>query len=79
MWILLSLPLILFTCPSVTVSQEVIVIDIPPIFGLYLSHDFTTKIGDYLSLYWSHLILWTQHGAKLKILSEPLHTEHVAD
>lgn len=32
-----NLPLTLFACPSVTVSQEVVVIDIPPIFGLCLS------------------------------------------
>lgn len=74
-----SIPLTLFACPSVSVSQEVIVIDIPPIFGLCLSHNFTTKIGGYLSLDWSHLILQTQHGAKLKILLEPLLTEHIVD
>lgn len=74
-----SLWLTLFVCPSVIVSQEVVVIDIPPIFSLCLSRDFTAKIGGYLSLDWSHLILRTQHGAKLKILSEPLHTEHIAD
>lgn len=73
-----SLPLTLFTCPSITVSQEVVVIDIPPIFGLCHSWDFTAKIGGYLSLDWSHLILCTQHDAKIKILSEPLHAEHVA-
>lgn len=73
------LPLTLFACPSITVSQEVVVIDIPPIFGLCLSRDFTAKIGGYLSLDWSHLILHTKRGAKLKILSEPLHVEHVVD
>lgn len=79
MGLIKSLPLTLFACPSVTVSQEVVVIDIPPVFGLCLSRDFTAKIGGYLSLDWSHLILRTQHGAKLKIFSEPLHTEHVVD
>lgn len=73
-----NLPLTLFACPSVTVSQEVMVIDIPPVFGLYLSRYFTTKIGGYMSLDWSHLILRTQHVAKLKILSEPLHAKHIA-
>lgn len=79
MGLIKSLPLTLFACPSVTMSQEVVVIGIPPIFGLCLSRDFTTKIRGYLSLAWSHLILRTQHGAKLKILSEPLHIEHVVD
>lgn len=55
-----SLPLTLFACPSITVSQEVVVIDIPLVFGLHLSRDFTTKIGGYLSLDWSHLILRTK-------------------
>lgn len=32
-----NLPLTLFACPSITVSQEVVIIDIPPIFGLCLS------------------------------------------
>lgn len=61
------------------VSQEVVVIDIPLVFRLCLSQDFTAKIGGYLFLDWSHLILCTQHDTKLKILSEPLHVEHVAD
>lgn len=60
-------------------SQEVVVINIPPIFGCCLSRDFTTKIGGYLSLDWSHLILRTHHDTKIKILLEPLHAEHVTD
>lgn len=32
-----------------------------------------------MSLDWSHLILYTLRGTKLKILSEPLHVEHVTD
>lgn len=79
MGLIKNLPLTLFACPSVIVSQEVVVIDIPPVFGLCLSRDFTAKIGGYLSLDWSHLILQTQQGSKLKILSEPLHAEHIAD
>lgn len=59
-------------------TQEVAIFDIPPIFGLFLSHDFTAKVGGYLSLDWSHLIIRTRHGAKLKILSGPLHSEHIA-
>lgn len=37
MGLIKSLLLTLFSCPSVTVSQESVVIDIPPVFGLYLS------------------------------------------
>lgn len=44
-----------------------------------MSRDFTTNIGGYLSLDWSHLILRTKHGAKLKIVSEPLHSKHIVD
>lgn len=55
------------------------IIDIPPIFGLCLSQEFTSKVGVYLSLDWSHLILRTKHGAKMKIESKALHSEHVAD
>lgn len=69
----------MYACPGITVLEEVVIIDIPPVFGLYLPRDFTTKIGGYLSLDWSHLILRTKHGAKLKVMYEPLHTKYVAD
>lgn len=77
--IIKSLPLTLFACPSITVTQEVAVINIPLVFGLCLSRSFTAKFGGYLSLDWSHLILITKHGAELKILSKPLHSEHIAN
>lgn len=79
MGIIKSLPLTLFAYTSITVTQELVAIDIPPIFSFYLSQDFTAKVDGYLSLDWSHLILRTEHEANLKILSGPLHKEHIAD
>lgn len=77
--IIKTLLLTLFACPSIIVTQEVVVMDIPPVFCLCLSQDFTAKVDWHLSLYWSHLILRTKHGAKLKILFEPLYIEHIGD
>lgn len=45
-----ALPLTLSACPSITVSQDTMIIDVPPMFGLCLSQEFTSKVGGYLSL-----------------------------
>lgn len=74
-----NLPLTLFSCPSIIVPQDTIIIDVPPMFDLCLCQEFTSKIGGYLSLDWSHLILRTKQKTKIKIVSEPLHLKHVAN
>lgn len=74
-----DLLLILYYCPSIIVPWEVVIVDIPPIFGMCLSCDFTNKIGGYMSLDWFHLIVRTRYGSKLKVLSKPLHLEYILD
>lgn len=59
--------------------QEVVVIDIPSVFEMCLSRDLTTKLGGYLALDWSHLILRTKHRLKMKILSKSFHLEHIVN
>ncbi|KAH9293824.1 hypothetical protein KI387_040972, partial [Taxus chinensis] len=51
-----NLNLTLHACPNVVVLQDVSVIDLPPLFALCLSRDFTAKIGGYLSADWSHML-----------------------
>ncbi|KAH9296663.1 hypothetical protein KI387_044243 [Taxus chinensis] len=72
-----GLNLILHACPNVTVLQDVSVIDLPPLFALCLSRDFTAKIGGYLSVDWSHMIFRTRYGTKATIRSEPIVNFHI--
>lgn len=39
----------LFSCPSQMITQEIVVIDIPSVFRMCLSRDFTRNIGGYSS------------------------------
>ncbi|KAH9294238.1 hypothetical protein KI387_040557, partial [Taxus chinensis] len=72
-----GLNLTLHTCPNVTVLQDVSVIDLPPLFSLCLSRDFTAKIGGYLSADWSHMLFRTRYGTKVTIRSEPIANFHI--
>ena len=42
---------------NICVIQDIIVVDLPPLFGICLSREFTTKLGGYLALDYSHLLL----------------------
>lgn len=44
-------------CLSVIITQEVIVVELPPLFGLCLSREFTVKIGGYLAMDYTHYLI----------------------
>ncbi|KAH9295246.1 hypothetical protein KI387_038834, partial [Taxus chinensis] len=58
-------------------TQDISVIDLPPLFTIFLSQDFTAKMGGYLSADWSHMILRTRYGTKVTIRVEPIFHNHV--
>ncbi|KAH9299889.1 hypothetical protein KI387_044112 [Taxus chinensis] len=72
-----NLSLTLHACPNIVVLQDVFVIDLPPLFTLCLSRDFTAKIGGYLSADWSHMLFRTRYGTKATIRSEPIANFHI--
>ncbi|KAH9310162.1 hypothetical protein KI387_038073, partial [Taxus chinensis] len=55
----------------------ILVIDLPPLFDIFLSRDFTANMGGYLSADWSHMILRTRYGTKVTIRVEPICHNHV--
>lgn len=44
-------------CPSVIITQEVMVVELPPLFGLCLSREFITKVGGYLAMDYTHYLI----------------------
>jgi len=44
-------------CPSVIITQEIMVVELSPLFGLCLSREFTTKIGGYLAMDYTHYLI----------------------
>ena len=40
-----------------SIIQYIIVVDLPPLFRIYLSRKFTTKLGGYLAFDYTHLLL----------------------
>jgi len=43
--------------PDICVIQDIIVVDLPPLFGICLSKEFITNLGGYLALDYTHLLL----------------------
>ncbi|KAH9327817.1 hypothetical protein KI387_043751 [Taxus chinensis] len=72
-----NLSLTLHACPNVVILQDASVIDLPPLFALCLSRDFTAKIGGYLFADWSHMLFRTRYGTKATIRSEPITNFHI--
>lgn len=67
----------LHTCPNFVIPQNMYISDLPPHFVIFLSRDFITKLGGYLSTDWSHLFFRTRYGTKETIKSEPQFTCHL--
>lgn len=44
-------------CPSVIITQEIMVVELSPLFGLCLSREFTAKIGGYLAMDYTHYLI----------------------
>jgi len=55
--------------PNICFIQDIIVVDLSPLFKIYFSRDLTTKLGGYLALYYTHLLLPFQNK-QVKILNE---------
>ena len=47
--ILKGLKMALHACLDYTMTQDISIVEIPPHFSIYLSRDFTTQIGGYIT------------------------------
>lgn len=52
-----SIPITLNMFLDISLNQDIVVVDLPPLFGLYLSRESTTKLWGYLSLDYIHILL----------------------
>jgi len=52
-----GVPITLNAFLDICVIQDIILVNLPPLFGICLSKEFTTKLGGYLALDYSHLLL----------------------
>ena len=43
----------LHACPGCTVTQEILVVELPPHFAIFLSRDFIAQISGYIAFDWS--------------------------
>lgn len=66
----------LHQCPEVSVVQEVMIIELPALFDLCLSREFTSKLGGYLSMNYNHYIIPCK-GRRVKIKREDAYPYHV--
>ena len=61
---------------DICVIQDIIVIDLPPLFGICLAREFTAKLGEYLALCYSHVLLRFKNK-QVKILNEGTKSIHI--
>lgn len=50
-----DVPMKLQKCPEVSVVQDIIVVDLPPMFSLCTSQEFTSKLRTYLAMDYFHM------------------------
>lgn len=71
-----SVPITLNMYHNISLNQYIIVVHLPPLFGICLSREFTIKLGGYLSLDYTHLLL--PHKDKyVKIINEGTKVVHL--
>lgn len=71
-----SIPITLNIFFDINLNQDIIVVDLPPLFGICLSREFTAKLGGYLALDYIHILL--PHKDKyIKILNEETKVIHL--
>jgi len=61
---------------NICVIQDIIIVDLPPLFGLCLSREFTAKLGGYLALDYTHILLPFQNK-QVNILNEGTKSVHI--
>ena len=61
---------------DIYVIQDIIVVDLPLLFGICFSREFTIKLGGYLALDYTHLLLPFQNK-KVKILNNGTKNVHL--
>lgn len=52
-----SVPITLNIFLDINLNQDIIIVDLPPLFGIYFSREFATKLGWYLTLDYIHHLL----------------------
>lgn len=62
--------------PNICIIQDIIVVDILPLFRIYLSREFTMKLGVSLALDYAHLLLSFQNK-HIKIPNECTKNIHI--
>lgn len=68
--------IILNALPKISVIQDIIVVNLSSLFGIYLSSEFTTKLEGYLALYYTYLLHPFQNNF-VKILNEGTKSVHL--
>ena len=74
--ILRNLEMALHACPGCTITQDISDVEVKPHFSIYLSRDFTTQIGGYISFDQSYMSFRTRYGDESSIKVEPLSLHH---
>lgn len=75
--VLRGVKMTLHACLSCIIIQDILVVELPPHFAIFLSRDFTAQIGGYIASHWSFMFFRTRYGTKASIKAKPLALNHI--
>ena len=67
----------MFACSDISTMIDVVVIDLPPVYGMFLSRKWAAGLGGYLMMDLSYLCVPNSDGALIRINREPCYEKHL--
>ena len=61
----------MFSCPDLNTMMDVVVIDLPPVYGMLLSRKWDASLGGYLMMDLSYACIPNSNGNLIRICREP--------
>ena len=65
----------LFPCPDLNTMMDVVVIDLPPVYGMLLSRKWVVGLGGYLMMDLSYPCIPNSDGNLVRVCREPILTD----
>jgi hypothetical protein len=67
----------LAACPDIEMSMDVLVIDVPDVWGMLLSREWAAKLGGHIQMDLTYATIPRGPGKDITLLNEPPMKEHV--
>ena len=79
MGIILNFPVKLAAYPDIGVTMDIVVIDVPDIWGVLLSRKWVASLGESIQMDWTYAMIPASEDAHVKLYREKERKYHVED